>query len=185
MSPLRPGEEPLERRAIISGIGQSDVGRRLGRSDLDLTVEAAEVAIADAGLTRDDIDGLSTYPGMGAGTARLRRPVVARGARRLGPLAQLARRRRRGRRRRCAPCTRPRWRSRPGLARHVLVYRTVTEGSAQGTGGRQGIGGGWRRAVAACRASASFMQWSHPLRRRVGGQLAGHGGPAPHARVRI
>ena len=64
----RPTEEPLERRAIISGIGQSDVGRRLGRSDLDLTVEAALAAIADAGLTRDDIDGISTYPGMGAGT---------------------------------------------------------------------------------------------------------------------
>ena len=69
MSP-RPAEEPLERRAVISGIGQSDVGRRLGRSDLDLTVEAALAAIADAGLTRDDIDGLSTYPGMGAGHAR-------------------------------------------------------------------------------------------------------------------
>ena len=45
-----PVEEPLERRAIISGIGQSDVGRRLGRTDLDLTVEAALAAIADAGL---------------------------------------------------------------------------------------------------------------------------------------
>jgi acetyl-CoA acetyltransferase len=29
-----------------------------------------------------------------------------------------------------------------GLARHVLVYRTVTESTAQGEGGRQGIGGG-------------------------------------------
>ena len=28
-----------------------------------LAVEAAEHAIADAGLTRDDIDGLTTYPG--------------------------------------------------------------------------------------------------------------------------
>ena len=41
-----------------------------------------------------------------------------------------------------------------GLARHVLVYRTVTEGSAQGTGGRQGIGGAVAGA-AACRASAA------------------------------
>ena len=94
MSPLRPGEEPMERRAIISGIGQSDVGRRLGRTDLDLTIEGAEAAIADAGLTRDDIDGLSTYPGMGAGTGGLRRAILARSARRHGPLAQLARRRR-------------------------------------------------------------------------------------------
>ena len=29
-----------------------------------------------------------------------------------------------------------------GLARHVLVYRTVTEATAQGEGGRQGIGMG-------------------------------------------
>ena len=44
-------EERLERRAVISGIGQSAIGRRLGRSDLDLTVEAGLAAIADAGLT--------------------------------------------------------------------------------------------------------------------------------------
>ena len=66
MSP--PAEEPLERRAVISGIGQSAVGRRLGRTDIDLTVDACLAAVADAGLTRDDIDGLATYPGMGAGT---------------------------------------------------------------------------------------------------------------------
>ena len=33
--------EPLERRAIISGTAQSDIGRRLYRSGIDLTVEAA------------------------------------------------------------------------------------------------------------------------------------------------
>ena len=52
-----------ERAAVVSGIGQSDVGRRLYRQPLDLTVDAALAAIADAGLTRDDIDGLATYPG--------------------------------------------------------------------------------------------------------------------------
>ena len=31
---------------------------------LSLTVEACEAAVADAGLTFDDIDGLSTYPGL-------------------------------------------------------------------------------------------------------------------------
>jgi len=71
-----PAHDPLERRAIISGIGQSDVGRRLGRSDLDLTIEAAMAAIADAGLSRDDIDGISTYPGMGAGTAGFGGPTT-------------------------------------------------------------------------------------------------------------
>ena len=130
-------EEPLERRAIISGIGQSEIGRRLGRSDLDLTVEAGLRAIADAGLTRDDIDGLSTYPGMGAGTGGFAGPTSPEvqdamglslnwhdgggegaGQMRAVISASLA--------------------VAAGLARHVLVYRTVTEGSAQGTGGRQG-----------------------------------------------
>jgi 3-oxoacyl-[acyl-carrier-protein] synthase III len=50
----------LERRAVVSGMGQSQIGRHLGRSDIDLTVEACLAAIADAGLSRDDIDGLST-----------------------------------------------------------------------------------------------------------------------------
>ncbi|MDH3704822.1 MAG: thiolase family protein, partial [Acidimicrobiia bacterium] len=57
--------EPLERQTIISGIGQSDIGRRLYRTGLDLTIEATLRAIDDAGLTVDDIDGVSTYPGQG------------------------------------------------------------------------------------------------------------------------
>ena len=69
------GGEPLERRAVISGIGQSAIGRSLGRSDLDLTVEACLAAVADAGLTRDDVDGLATYPGMGTGTAGFAGPT--------------------------------------------------------------------------------------------------------------
>jgi acetyl-CoA acetyltransferase len=50
-------------RAAITGIGISAVGRRLGRDPWSLTAEAALAAIADAGLTPRDIDGLSTYPG--------------------------------------------------------------------------------------------------------------------------
>ncbi len=52
-----------ERRAVISGAGQSDIGRRLRRDPLDLTIDACRVAIEDAGLTAADIDGISTYPG--------------------------------------------------------------------------------------------------------------------------
>ena len=68
--------------ALISGIGQSQVGRRLGRSALSLTVDAALEAIADAGLTTADIDGvrpgparslpLPGSPGWDAGTSRTR-----------------------------------------------------------------------------------------------------------------
>ncbi len=153
-------EEPLERRAIISGIGQSEIGRRLGRSDLDLTVEAGLRAIADAGLTRDDIDGLSTYPGMGAGTGGFAGPTSPEvqdamglslnwhdgggegaGQMRAVISASLA--------------------VAAGLARHVLVYRTVTEGTAQGTGGRQGIGGGGGGGGGVPRFGG-FMQWPLP-----------------------
>ena len=61
--PRQAHEPGGERKAVISGIGQSDIGRRLYRTGLDLTVDAALAAIADAGLTRDDIDGVATYPG--------------------------------------------------------------------------------------------------------------------------
>jgi acetyl-CoA acetyltransferase len=154
-------EEPLERRAVISGIGQSDIGRRLGRSDLDLTVEAGLAAIDDAGLRREDIDGLSTYPGMGAGTGGFAGPTSPEvqdamglslnwhdgggegaGQMRAVISASLA--------------------VAAGLARHVLVYRTVTEGSAQGTGGRQGIGGGGGGGGGVPRFGG-FMQWSLPF----------------------
>jgi len=53
----------LERTTAITGVGQSKVGRRLGLDPLALTADACLAAIEDAGLTRDDIDGLSTYPG--------------------------------------------------------------------------------------------------------------------------
>jgi acetyl-CoA acetyltransferase len=135
------GPELLERRSVVSGIGQSDVGRRLGRSDMDLTVDACLQAIADAGLTRDDIDGLATFPGAGVGTGGFAGPSSpeVQDALRLklnwhdggleGP-GQL--------RAVFAACLAVA----AGLARHVLVYRTVTESTAQGEGGRQGIGGG-------------------------------------------
>ena len=50
---------------MISGIGRSDLGRRLMRDPLSLAVDASLAAIADAGLTPDDIDGIATYPGGG------------------------------------------------------------------------------------------------------------------------
>ncbi|MFJ3774576.1 thiolase C-terminal domain-containing protein [Streptomyces sp. NPDC090075] len=55
----------FEDRAVLSGVGQSALGRRLMKDPLALTVEACRAAVADAGLTMDDIDGLSTYPGGG------------------------------------------------------------------------------------------------------------------------
>ena len=60
------GGELFERRVVISGIGQSAIGRQLDRSGLQLTIDAVLAAVADAGLTVDDIDGLAMFPGGGA-----------------------------------------------------------------------------------------------------------------------
>lgn len=51
-----------EDAVVISGIGQTEIGIGLFRSDLDLTLDACLRAIADAGLSRGDIDGVATYP---------------------------------------------------------------------------------------------------------------------------
>ncbi|MCV7441706.1 OB-fold domain-containing protein [Mycobacterium paraense] len=55
--------EKFEDKVALTGIGMSPIGRRLMQQPLALTVQACEAAIADAGLTIADIDGLSTYPG--------------------------------------------------------------------------------------------------------------------------
>ena len=151
--------ELLERRSIISGIGQSDVGRRLGRGELDLTVDACLQAVADAGLTRDDIDGLATFPGAGVGTGGFAGPPTpeVQDALRLklnwhdggleGP-GQL--------RAVFAACLAVA----AGLARHVLVYRTVTESSPRARAdARASVAGGGGRGIP--RFSGS-MQWTLP-----------------------
>jgi len=154
-------EQPLERRAVISGIVQSAVGRHLGRTDIDLTIEACLAAVQDAGLTRDDIDGLATYPGMGTGTPGFAGPTT--------PEVQDALRLRLGwhdgggegpgqMRALMAACLAVA----AGLARHVLVYRTVSESTAQGSGGRQGIGGGAGGDGGVPRFSG-FLQWTLPF----------------------
>jgi acetyl-CoA acetyltransferase len=106
--------ETPEKQAIISGIGISRIGRRTGIAALDLTIESSRAAIADAGLTPADIDGVSTmgetpidqaagalgmdlvYRGGGFDTGGLLSPVMSA----------------------CLAVAQ-------GRARHVLVYRTV------------------------------------------------------------
>jgi acetyl-CoA acetyltransferase len=152
-----------ERGAVISGIGQSDVARRLHRDPLDLTLDACLAAIADAGLTRDDIDGIATYPGAmdtppgfsGVGVTELQDALrlnlnwYAGGLEAPGQLGSVINA--------CLAVA-------SGLARHVVCFRTVFEGSAQGDQGRAavmpGIGGGdGRRGLPRV---GGFMQWRLP-----------------------
>ncbi len=133
----------LERQAIISGVGQSAIGRRLGRDDLDLTCEAALAAIADAGLEPDDIDGLAAYPGPIQGGPGFSGPGIYEVQDALGidlrwhlsgleGPAQIM------------PIIHAALAVGAGLCRHALVYRTVTESTAAADTGRRGIGAGSR-----------------------------------------
>ncbi|MGW4911186.1 thiolase C-terminal domain-containing protein [Streptomyces sp. NPDC004270] len=119
--------EKFEDKVALTGIGASPLGRRLMVPPLSLTVQACEAAIADAGLTLDDIDGLATYPGAGAyggfaegGITALESALGVRptwhqgGGETFGPggsliAAMLA--------------------IAGGLARHVLCFRTLWEAS--------------------------------------------------------
>jgi acetyl-CoA acetyltransferase len=104
----------FEKRAIISGLGISTIGRRTGIPHLELTLDSARQAIADAGLQPADIDGVTTmgdtrpadaaaalgiepvYHGGGFDSGGLLSPVMSA----------------------CLAVA-------EGRARHVLVYRTV------------------------------------------------------------
>jgi acetyl-CoA acetyltransferase len=121
----------FEDAVVISGIGQSQIGRRLQRSALSLTTEAIGAAIADAGLSPTDIDGLAAYPGGGTSmNPGFAGPALAEvydalglipgylmgnfeGPAQLGPILNG-----------CLAIS-------AGLVSHVVIYRTVTEGSAR------------------------------------------------------
>lgn len=119
----------MAREAYITGIGMSEVGVRLTRSPLGLTLDAVREAIADAGLTLDQIDGVATYPGK-MSTFLGFSPVssddvieilglntrwhigAAEATAQLGAIAEAA------------------MAVKTGLARHVLCFRTVYEAAA-------------------------------------------------------
>ena len=149
------GRRP-EDEVVIAGVGRSEVGRRLLRSDLDLTLEAAQRAVADAGLTLADIDGLATYPGAGMGPPGYSGPHTHDVAGALGIA--------------------PRWHRAgaegsgqlqplfdgvlavaAGLCRHALVYRTGTESTAAALM-KEG-----RIAAPAFGPASGFTQWLVPF----------------------
>jgi acetyl-CoA acetyltransferase len=124
-----------EHRTLISGVGKSQVGRRLDRSDLDLTVEACSRAMADAGVDPADVDGLVAWPGEWPAARGFCGPAVGRvkdalgidpawhagmqdGPSQLGAVMSAV----------MAVAS--------GYVRHVLVYRTTSEATGQAGGAR-------------------------------------------------
>ncbi len=51
----------LSGKAAIAGIGATEFSKNSGRTELRLAVEACRAALADAGLTPSDVDGLVTF----------------------------------------------------------------------------------------------------------------------------
>ncbi|MEB2345127.1 MAG: lipid-transfer protein [Deltaproteobacteria bacterium] len=52
---------PLQDRAAIVGIGQTEYSKNSGRSELQLACEAVRAALDDAGLSPADVDGMTTF----------------------------------------------------------------------------------------------------------------------------
>ncbi len=115
--------------AYISGVGQSQIGVKLERSPLLLTLDAINEALSEAGLNINQIDGVSTYPGRSAGMLGFSpigadELIDALGIKarwysggmeissQLGAVVEAANA------------------VRAGLARHVICYRTVYEAAA-------------------------------------------------------
>jgi acetyl-CoA acetyltransferase len=147
-----------EKRCAITGLGQSAIGRRLGRDPLELTIDACLAAIDDAGLSLKDVDGISTFPGptpqpLGFSGARAFDVIDALrlnvnwfdgGSETSGQLGSVIKA--------CMAVG-------AGMARHVVCFRSVWEGSAQGRRGRAGVTAG-----GAAPAHASGLQeWSLPF----------------------
>lgn len=117
------------REAYITGVGQSQVSMKTTRHPLLLTVDAIKEALASAGLTIGQIDGIASYPGkshgyLGFSPVGADELVDALGIRatwhmgggeissQLGAIVEAA------------------MAVRFGLARHVICFRTVYEAAA-------------------------------------------------------
>jgi len=147
-----------EKNVAITGIGQSEVARPSSKSAMRLTLDACLQAIEDAGLTREDIDGVACWPGDNnngdpfspVGPSALKSALglnvnwFGAGYEGPGPLAGVIN----GAMAIAA-----------GLCKHVLVFRTITEASAR----VHNKGGGALSAKTQGRDSSYAWQWFTPF----------------------
>ena len=120
----------MKKNVYITGVGQSEVKRPSLKSGAELTIDACLEAVADAGLSLDDIDGVACWPGDNNSGAPFS-PIGPVGLKSLlgldlkwfgggyegpGPIAGLIN---------------GAMAIEAGLCRHVIVFRTITESSAR------------------------------------------------------
>ena len=153
-------------KATITGAGISRLGRKTGRPAMLHLVEAATEALACAGLTREDIDGITTYPGRTSGspgmsplgTGEVRNALGLRtrwhcstpeGPSQMAPIISAAM---------AVMC---------GQARHVLCFRALTESSSQTPERRASIPGAGESRV------DGWTSWLVPAHAMSGANWAG------------
>lgn len=115
-----------KREAYITGVGQSEVGVRLPRHPLLLTVDAVNDALEDAGLTLDQIDGVFSFPGKASGylafspvgTDDLIEVLGIKSKWQMGAMEQPAQ---------LSSIGMAAWAVKEGLCRHAICFRTVYE----------------------------------------------------------
>lgn len=125
--------DTLRRKAAITGIGYSTAGRKTMRPPMAHLAEAALEAISDAGLVRDDIDGVACYPGRvprsaGFGPVGTEEAINALGLQvrwYMGGMEGAAQ---------ASGLINAVMAVATGMARHVLAFRCLNESSAQPTG---------------------------------------------------
>jgi acetyl-CoA acetyltransferase len=156
----------FEKDVAITGIGQSEVARPSSKSAMRLTVDACLEAIADAGLTRDDIDGVACWPGDNnngdsfspVGPSALKSVLglnvnwFGGGYEGPGPLTGIIN---------------GAMAIASGLCRHVLVFRTITESS----GRLKNKGASVLSNKTAGRDSSHSWQWYTPFHVHSGANL--------------
>ena len=128
--------EGFKDRSAIVGVGESDYSRDSGRTELALAVDAAQKAIADAGLSPKDIDGIVKFTVDSTSEAELASCLGIPNLRfygEMGPLGGAA----------CGLVAHAALGVVQGMANHVLVFRSLNGRSRQryGSGAATGRGG--------------------------------------------
>ena len=156
MNPRRLERTPddFERRVVVSGVGQSQIARRLPDTNLALTIDAVLAAVTDAGLSVDDVDGVATIvvPAMSMNTPGEEGPDCGEVIDALGIRATWAISSAGG----VHPFVEAIRAVADDTCRHVVVYRTVKNGSASKRTHTDGRGASWGKATGA-------LAWQVPV----------------------